>query len=136
MSTRSKVVVCVLLLGTGYAAAWFTKPESVKEVVKYKEAKDVIIVRTRIVYADGSTKEQEVIKDKSQTTVDKETSILNHRLGVRAALLKKLGSQEAYSLELHSPPLVKIFSAQLGIAANADTEAGHVTTGLGIYVQF
>lgn len=136
MKNRNKILICILLLGVGYAAAWFTKPESVKEVVKYKQGKDVTIIKTKYVYADGSTKEQEIIKDKTETTVDSETVTLNRKLGVRAALLRSLDSKPAYQLELQSPPLIKIFSSQLGIAAALTSTEGRVDSYVGAYVQF
>jgi hypothetical protein len=137
MNSKTKVVLAsVLGLGLAFGAGYYSKPESTKEIVKYKEAKDVVTVVTKYVYKDGTTKEQTVIKDKSNTSIDSETETIRKGLGVRVSLYKILNEQSAYGLQLHSPPLLNIFKAQVGLSAGAEQVGGIINYNGGVYAQF
>lgn len=135
VSKKRLTIIVIITAGLGYAAAYFSRPVEVKEVVKYKEAKDVVIVKTKYVYPDGTTKEQEVVKDKSVVQLDSEKVQENKKLGVRLALEQKFTSEGSRSLQLglQSPPLLKLFSMQLGVAASVNTDKEAYG---GVYVQF
>lgn len=134
VSKRVGLIVVIVAIGLGYGAAYFIAPEKVTEVVKYKEAKDTVKIVTRIVYKDGTVKEQEVTKDKSVTELDSEKVVTNRNLGVRVKIATKIGESEPiYALGLDSPPLLKLFKTQIGLSASVNTEQEIYG---GVYVQF
>ncbi len=136
MQFNRKWIYLIIVIGCSYALGYLTKPESTKEVVKYKEAKDVVTVVTRYVYKDGTTKEQTVIKDKSNTTIDSEKLVSNKSLGVRVSVYKLLNQTNSYGLQLHSPPLISIFKSQIGLSAGAEQVGSITNYNGGVYVQF
>lgn len=77
MSTRNKVILCVILLATSYAAGRYTTPQSIKIVeVEKKVAKDSTktekdshkkVVTKKVTHPDGTT-------DETTTTTDDTSS--------------------------------------------------------------
>lgn len=142
MSGRAKVnrkakliIAALLLLGIAFGAGYYSKPDNVKEVVKYKEAKDIVIIKTRYVYPDGTIKEQEVTKDKSTTELDKVVES-SKGLGVRVSVYTLLNASDSYGVQIHSPPVISIFKSRLGLTAGAETINGNINSNVGVYVQF
>jgi len=131
--TKQKIIGGILLLGLSFGAGFYSKPETVKEVVKYKEAKDTVKIVTKIVYADGTTKEQTIEKDKSTISSESTKIQENRRLGTRLSLSKQFSAGEVYSLGLDSPPLLNLFKMQVGVSASVNTEKEVYG---GVYVQF
>lgn len=132
---RKSIILIIISAGLGYATAYFSRPTEVKEVVKYKEAKDVVIIKTKYVYPDGTTKEQEITKDKSITELDQVKVAENRKLGVRVAVEQKFTNEGDRSLQLglQSPVLLKLFNLQVGVAASVNTDKEAYG---GVYVQF
>lgn len=130
---KKKVITIVLLLGASFGAGYFSKPDKVTEVVKYKESKDTIKIVTKYVYPDGSTKEQTVEKDKSTIDLDSSKVVENKKLGVRIALKTKIDSEPIYALNIDSPPLLNIYKWNVGLSASVNTNQEIYG---GVYVQF
>lgn len=134
------IVAALLLLAIGYAAAYFTKPAEVivetKEVIKYREAKNIVIREIKYVYPDGTVKEEKVTEDKGviseDTIVDSSSKTLNRDLGVRLGLYRAVKEQQ-YSLHLESPALLKLWKMQLGVGASVTSD---MDAAVGLYVQF
>lgn len=136
MNKSKTILIAILLIGISFGAGYYSKPDNVKEVVKYKESKNIVIVKTRYVYPDGTIKEQIVEKDKSITELDSEKVVTNRNLGVRVKIATKIGGLESepiYALGLDSPPLLKLFKTQIGLSASVNTEQEIYG---GVYVQF
>lgn len=136
LNSKSKILIVVLVAGAAYAAGYFSKPAEVKEVTKYKEGKNTTTIVTKYVYPDGTTKEQTINKEQTTVELDSETKTINRNLGVRVSISKELSEQNAYSLDIHSPPLLKLFSTQIGVVAGLDNRDSSINTKIGLYVNF
>jgi len=140
INKRTMALATLLLLAIGYAAAYFTTPSEVivetKEVIKYREAKNIIIREIKYVYPDGTVKEEKVTEDKGviseDTVVDSSSKTLNRDLGVRLGLYRAVEEQQ-YSLRLESPALLKLWKMQLGVGASVTSD---MDAAVGLYVQF
>lgn len=132
--SKSRLAIIVIITAAlSYALAYFSKPAEVKEVVKYKEAKNLTTVVTKYVYKDGTVKEQTVTKDLGTISLDSEKQVKAHNLGTRLELSKLIGSESDYRLNVQSPPLLKLYKWQVGVGASVDTNKNVYG---GVYVQF
>lgn len=145
ISKNKTIIAAIALVGIGYGAAYFSKPDKivtvervvVKEVLVKEVKKDV--VKTIVKSPDGTV--TETVTDKSVTNsnnskdslTDKSNITTNKAPGVRVSVLKLVASQNDYSLALHSPPLLNVFKMQVGLAGSIDTK---LNSSVGVYVQF